>query len=128
MSENKNKCNHDHLEDNNLKDQAYKEINEIYKNSNFIELGDLKDINKINIDYNLPNFWLFKVIGDNNENFKNSISKFLEDKKLKNDISIIYSKNSKYCSFNFEIYVNNKEELFLYYKELKQIKETKFCF
>ncbi|MCX8059117.1 MAG: DUF493 domain-containing protein [Spirochaetes bacterium] len=110
------------------KEHIYEQVSNIFKESNFIELGDLKDSNDINIKYDLPSYWLFKVIGDNNENFRNSISNFLKDKKLKKEVSIIYSKNSKYCSYNFEIFVENKEELFSFYRELKEIKETKFCF
>jgi|GEM_PF-4472491 putative lipoic acid-binding regulatory protein len=126
--------NSEHNYNNNLnnyeidKEIVYNKVKEYTNKSNIVELGDLKDNQKIEIDFKLPNYWLFKVIGENCENFTNKINEFLKDKKLKNEMSIIYSKNSKYCSFNFEIYVSDKEEIYKFYKELKSIKETKFCF
>jgi len=82
---------------------------------------------KEEINYNLPDFWLFKVIGKNTEEFESKIKDFIADKEMKGQLSSKLAKNEKHISYTFEIYVTTKDELFEYYKYLKEFEETVYC-
>lgn len=91
----------------------------------YIELEHLAK--HIKVKYVFPAWWVFKVIGVNNEKFGEKIIDFLTNKKLKDRPMYKFSKNKKYISYTFEIYVTSKNELDKIYNEIKQIKEVKFA-
>ncbi len=83
---------------------------------------------KQEIEYNLPCYWTFKVIGCNNDEFCNKINKFVDNKDSEGEITYKLAKNEKHISYTFNIYVENKDTLYKYYRILKDFDETKFCF
>ena len=95
------------------------------KKNKYIELEHLAK--HVDVKYNFPQWWVFKVIGINNNEFGESILDFLANKKLKERPIFKYSKNKKYISYTFEIYVDSKKYLDSLYDELKNIKQIKFC-